>query len=108
MAEVSFCGVVQFSDNGLVAAVLSATGFPFYRLVISDDSVRVESRWRLLGPLLPTRSSALAKVVSARLRGSFIIVNLPDDAWWTIGHTGIKSTAIMRELEVRGVAVTRD
>jgi hypothetical protein len=108
VAEMRFRGVVQFSESGFMVTALSTTYFPFYHLVITDHAVRIQSRWRCLERLLPSRSCPLSEVVSARQRGTFIIVHLPDDEWWTIGHTGLRATSIMREFESRGVSVTRD
>jgi hypothetical protein len=107
VTETKFRGVVEFSGEGPTVAMLSFTFFPFYRLVISDDSVRVEGRWRLLRSLLPSRSCDLDKLVSARLRGTLVILYLPNDEWWSVS-SGMRSTKIMRELESRGVSTTRD
>jgi hypothetical protein len=102
-----FHGVVQFSDGSLVASAISAMQFPCYRLIFTDDSVRVEARWSAWRFILPSRSCELGQVISARLRGTFIIVSLPEDEWWTVSSP-MRSTQIMREFESRGVPTTRD
>ena len=107
MAEVGFRGIVEFSGESPVVAALSATWFPLYRLVITDDVVRVEGRWRLLRSFLPSRRSALDALASARLRGTLVLLYFPNDEWWSIS-AGMKCTKIMRELESRGIPVTRD
>jgi hypothetical protein len=107
MAEASFPGVAQFSDGGLFVAALSATYFPCYRLVITDDTIRLEGRWRLLRAVLPSRSRRLDEVVSARLRGTFLIISLPRDEWWTLS-AGRRSTRIMKQFESRGIQTVRD
>jgi hypothetical protein len=107
VTEAKFRGVVEFSGEGPAVAMLSFTMFPCYRLVIADDTVRVEGRWRLLRSLLASRSCDLDKLVSARLRGTLVIVYLPNDEWWSVS-SGMRCTKIMRELESRGVPTSRD
>ena len=107
VAEVSFRGVIEFSGESPVVAALSATGFPLYRLVITDDAVRVESRWRLLRSFLPSRRSGLDALASARLRGNLVLLYFPHDEWWSI-WAGTKCTQILPELESRKIPVTCD
>ena len=105
--EVRFRGIVEFSGEGPIIAALSATWFPLYRLVISDEMVRVEGRWRLVRSVLPSRQHDLDALASARLRGTLVLLYFPKDEWWSI-NAGMKCTTILRELESRGVPVRRD
>jgi transposase len=86
---------------------MSFEWFPLFRLVITDDTVLVEGRWRALRSLLPSRRCDLDKLASARLRGTLVILYLPNDEWWSVS-SGMRCTKIMRELESRGVRTTRD
>ena len=104
---MSFRGIVEFSGESPVVAALSVTWFPVYRLVITDDTVRIEGRWRLLRSFLPTRRSSLDALASARLRGTLVLLYFPNDEWWSIS-AGVKCTKILQELESRGILVTRD
>jgi hypothetical protein len=45
--------------------------------------------------------------VSARLRGTLVILYLNNDAWWTFSSM-TQCRKIMRELEARGVPTTQD
>ena len=107
MTEAKFRGVVEFSDESPVLALLSLTWFPLCRLVVTSDAVRIEARWRLLQSLLPSRTCDLDTLVSARLRGTLVLLYLPNDEWWSVS-SGSRSTKIMGELESRGVSTTRD
>jgi hypothetical protein len=107
VADATFRGVVQFSDANLITSALSAVEFPLFRVVITDEAIRVEGRWKVLRSVLESRSYDLGVVTSARLRGTFIILYLRDDDWCTVS-SGLRCTQIMRELEARGVPTTRD
>ena len=106
---MTFPGLADFSDAGSLAAVLSLMrGPPYpYRIAITDETVRIEGRGRVLRALLPSRSCDIDELVSARLRGTLVILYLPNDAWWSVSSMS-KSKKIISELRSRGVPVAQD
>jgi hypothetical protein len=110
VSEVSFPGLPEFSDATRFGALLwlGLRGPPYpFRLVITDSAVRIEGRGRVLRALLPARCRALQDVVSARLRGTLVILYFRNDAWWTFSSM-MRCRKIIRELEQRGVPTTQD
>src|SRR5690349_10803575 len=95
---------VEFSGEHPLIAWMSWS-LPLHRLVITDENVRVEARWRFLNHVLTPRSTGLAHVASARLRGTLVILYLVGDEWWSVS-AGMKCEKLMRELEARGVPTT--
>ena len=110
MSDVAFPGLAEFSDAQGLGALLWLTlhGPPYlYRLVISDSTVRIEGRWRLLRTALPSRSCAIADLLSAQMRGTLVIIHSSGGVWWSFS-TASKGPTILHELEARGVPTSVD
>ncbi len=110
VADAVFHGYPEFSDgSGLLLAALATWRLhpaPF-RLGITNTTVSIDGRWRFVRPLFPSRRIGLNELGGARLRGTLILLDLPNDEWWSFSTT-TQYKKIAHALRARGVSVTED
>ncbi len=109
MQQATFHGAAEFGSYArLPLAWLQTTGMgvspDFFRIVIADDGVHIDGRWRSFRALMPRTSCALGDIVSVTKRERLVILNFADDDYWSIRST--KADDIIRALEARQVPIT--